>query len=214
LGTDSFIAQVVAQLICEESQALLLPPIPYTYAGVASPMEGTISVDLAATTAYLEAVFAAMLRAKLGPLVVVSAHGGNDVTCVAALERLFHHQPAGLLYCNVLGREYMDLMAEVWGVACPTLAENCCLWAAWEMQEHPERLRPRPPSDQEGKPEPLHRIAKAGYVVHAYHLPSHHIPIRGDGTAAQGRLYLERAARRIVSVLDDLQAYHNELTAC
>lgn len=212
LGTDTFIAQAVAQLVCEKAGGLLLPPLIYTYAGVTATMEGTISVDMPAMAAYLTATFSAIRDAGLGPLVVTSAHGGNDIPCTAAIEQVFHGQPAGLLYCNVLSYAYSDLMTEVWGVPDVALAENCALWAAWKLQDRPEQDRPTTPAEQEGKPKRLRRIAKAGHVAHTYDRPDQHIVIREEATLTQGHIFLTKAADRIVSVLRDLRTYHNELT--
>jgi len=211
LGTDTFIAQAVAQLACGKSQSLLLPPVYYTYAGVTANMHGTLSVALPAMISYLTALFSAVLRSGLGPLVVISAHGGNDVACLAAMEQVFHERAAGLLYCNVLGPAYTDLITEIWGTADHVLAENLCLWAAWEMQGRPRYARPQAPAKQEGKPKRLHRIASAGHVAHSYDSPDQHIAIRDEGSVAQGHLFLDRASDRIVSVLDDLREYHREI---
>ena len=212
LGTDMFIAQAVAQLVCDESQSLLLPAVHYTYAGVTATMPGTVSVDLPAMISYLATLFSAMLRTDLGPLVVVSAHGGNDAACIVAMDQVFHQRPAGLLYCNVLGSAFSDIVAEVFVKVDTALAENLCLWAAWEMQGRPRHARPQAPVDQEGKPRRLRRIATAGHVAHTYTSPDQHIVIRNEGTLAQGHQFLEKASDRIVSVLDDLREYHDEIS--
>ena len=212
LGTDTFIAQAVAQLACEKSDSLLLPPVHYTYAGVTASMHGTLSVELPAMISYLTALFSAVFRSGLGPLVVISAHGGNDVACLAAMEQVFHERAAGLLYCNVLGPAYSDLITEVWGTADLELAENLCLWAAWEMQGRPSYTRPQAPAKQEGKPQRLRRIGIAGHVAHTYDSPDQHIVMRDEGSVAQGHLFLDRASDRVVSVLDDLREYHHEIS--
>jgi creatinine amidohydrolase/Fe(II)-dependent formamide hydrolase-like protein len=202
----------VTQLVCEKSGAVPLPPVTYTYAGVTAGIVGTVSVDLSAMQVYLEALLLALVRSGLGPIVAVSAHGGNDASCIAAMECVFQRQPVGLLYCNVLGHAYRDLVAEVWGGPDANLAENCALWAAWDMQDRPGRPHPPEPSERAGKPEHLRRIAAAGHVPHTYHRPEQHIVIREEGTLAQGQRFLEKVADRIVAVLDDLRAYHDELS--
>ena len=213
LGTDSVIAEAVALLVCTSTSAVRLPTLHYTYAGVTATLEGTISVSVLAVANYLAATLTSMLTAGLGPLVLISAHGGNDIPCTAAIEHVFHAHRAGLLYCNVLGTNYHDVMTQVWGSVDVNLAENASLWAAWEILGLSARQRPDPLESPEGVSDVPRSLRHVGHVPHTYGSPRQHIRVRKQGTVAEGRQFLQGVAGRIASVTHDLMEYHDRVTS-
>lgn len=78
MSTDSITAQAACQVLAREWDAVIMPPVHYTYPGASGPWPGSMAISPRATIDYLLAVVRAILRNGFKRLVVVSSHGPNS----------------------------------------------------------------------------------------------------------------------------------------
>jgi len=89
LGCDTFEAYAACRILAEEWDAVVMPPIYFTYSGATAPWPGTVSIMPDATVAYLVAVTKAILKTGFKRVVLVSIHGPSDWYISMALRSIF-----------------------------------------------------------------------------------------------------------------------------
>lgn len=98
LGSDTTLAAGFARRIADESGALLLPPIAYTFAPViTSRWRGTLSVSPEVFLAYLSEVLLALARGGAQRILLLNGHSENQYAARLAGERLALAEPAASL---------------------------------------------------------------------------------------------------------------------
>ncbi len=89
MGTDSITAQAACEVLAEEWDAAVLPPIHYTYPGASGPWPGTVAVTSRETIDYILAVVRAIFRNGFKRLVIVSSHGPNSSALQMVIRTVF-----------------------------------------------------------------------------------------------------------------------------
>ena len=85
LGTDTTIACALAAGLAEaRDDVVVAPPLPYGSSGEHAGFPGTLSIGQDA----LHAVIVELARSSPGPMLFVSAHGGNAEPLAAAVRKL------------------------------------------------------------------------------------------------------------------------------
>jgi creatinine amidohydrolase len=89
LGTDLFLADVLAQQVADGLDALLLPTVPFTHCPPTTRVyRGTISVAEETIARYLEDVISGLFAMGLRGVLVLNAHDGNIRPVQTAGDRL------------------------------------------------------------------------------------------------------------------------------
>jgi len=78
LGTDTIMAQWIAERVAEELGAHLYPPIWYGSSKGLSGFRGTVDVDDEALEKYFGSVLSEIARAGYRMCIVINGHGGNS----------------------------------------------------------------------------------------------------------------------------------------
>jgi hypothetical protein len=89
LSCDTFLAEAAACVLAEAWDALVLPPIHYTYPGATALFPGTVAISPEATRDYVKAVVLAVLRNGFRKVVITSLHGPNNVMLEHVLRSIF-----------------------------------------------------------------------------------------------------------------------------
>ena len=84
LGTDSLIAAEVSKRVAAELSAVLFPLVAYTSEYRRREFKGTVSVDGRVLIEYMAEILRGVLRSGLGGVLMLSAHGPNEVYCPEA----------------------------------------------------------------------------------------------------------------------------------
>ncbi len=84
VGTDSLIAVEVARRVAEDLDAVLFPLIAYTGEHETRGFRGTISIDGRVFIDYMAEVLRGILRSGLGGVLMMGAHGENEIYCPEA----------------------------------------------------------------------------------------------------------------------------------
>jgi creatinine amidohydrolase len=94
LGTDLFLAEVLAQRVAEGLDALLLPTIPFAHCPPwTRPYRGTINVSEETMARYLEDVIGGLFALGVRGVLVLNAHDGNIRPVQSAGDRLADRYP-------------------------------------------------------------------------------------------------------------------------
>jgi creatinine amidohydrolase len=94
LGTDLFLAEVLAQRVADGLGALLLPTIPFAHCPPwTRPYRGTINVGEETMARYLEDVIGGVFALGVQGLLVLNAHDGNIRPVQTAGDRLADRYP-------------------------------------------------------------------------------------------------------------------------
>ena len=64
MGCDTFEAEAACRVLADPLDAVVLPPIQYTFAGATGPWPGTVNLRPEEVMAYIKAVVTAILRRK------------------------------------------------------------------------------------------------------------------------------------------------------
>ncbi len=78
LGTDNILPAYLTDIVAKESNALVLPAIPYGDSWIFKQFEGTISVSPQTLVSYYEDVMNCIFDNGIRYLVVLNGHGGNS----------------------------------------------------------------------------------------------------------------------------------------
>lgn len=79
LATDTLVAQVIAQAVCDAHGLFLLPPVTISCSHEHAAWPGTVSISSTTLTSIIRDVAASVRRSGIRALVLVNGHGGNYV---------------------------------------------------------------------------------------------------------------------------------------
>lgn len=89
IGTDNFIPQHLAELVWEECNALVAPPINHGFTGTSiSQFPGSITVRPEVFEEYLYDVLKDLVRTGFKNILIINGHGGNTEPAKKAVNRL------------------------------------------------------------------------------------------------------------------------------
>jgi len=97
LGTDTIVAQWIAEKVAEKVEADLYPPIWYGSCRGLRRFSGTIDVDEEALSKFLESVLSEIARQGYKLIVVVNGHGGNSHVVRVVARRVAYTYNIGVL---------------------------------------------------------------------------------------------------------------------
>ncbi len=115
IGADNIIPQHLAEMICEEVNALVAPPINHGFTGASiSRFPGSITVREEIFEEYIYDVLKDLVRTGFRNILVVNGHGGNTESAKRAFTRL--HAETGARFMIVDWWEIAwDLAEDVYG---------------------------------------------------------------------------------------------------
>ena len=89
IGTDNFIPQNLAELIWEECNALIVPPINHGFTGLSiSQFPGSITIREDIFEEYIYDVLSDLVRTGFKNILIINGHGGNTEPAKRAFTRL------------------------------------------------------------------------------------------------------------------------------
>jgi creatinine amidohydrolase/Fe(II)-dependent formamide hydrolase-like protein len=115
LSCDTFSAEAVCRILAEEWDAVVLPPIHYTYPGATSRWPGSVAVRPREAMDYIAAVVKAIMRNGLRKLVVVNVHGPSQEIIEAALRQVFEETGGVPIHFDMDYGAYMRRIEEEFG---------------------------------------------------------------------------------------------------
>jgi creatinine amidohydrolase/Fe(II)-dependent formamide hydrolase-like protein len=217
LGTDLMISLAVATLAAPECNAVILPPLPYTYAGATRHFAGTISLPTDLVIQFIKTICLRLVDQGFRHIALISQHNPDTTTLGLAAMQLFEETRVPVVAFNhyptdphVRAMLPADLIAEFdrQEVSNPGFVETSFLLAALEILGLGHLARPeiaalpnapRPPS--------LQRVRARGTVGYFFTDASQHIPVPRDPSAQFGKQYLQATAEQLVLLLRDVRDY-------
>ncbi len=133
-GCDTFEADAACRVLAPEWDAVVLPPIAYTFGGATGPWPGTVSLHPRETIDYVSAVVRAILRTGFKRVVLVSIHGPSQEYLAMALRGVF--EDTGELPIQFFPKwdEFSRLVKEEYGD--PHVCTSSVLAALYIMGRH------------------------------------------------------------------------------
>ena len=89
MACDTFEAEAACRVLAEALDAVVLPPIHYTFAGATGPWPGTVNLLPEQVMAYIRAVVTAVLRNGFKRVMLVSIHGPSSMYIQMVLRSIF-----------------------------------------------------------------------------------------------------------------------------
>jgi hypothetical protein len=89
MSCDTFIVEAMCRILAEEWDAVILPPIHYTYPGATARWPGSVRILPREVLDYTIAVVKGILRNGFRRLVLVSVHGPNNPMIEVAMRHVF-----------------------------------------------------------------------------------------------------------------------------
>ena len=210
LGTDSIIATSLAALVAEKTGAMVLPELPFTWAGGTRPYPVAINIRNQVVIDMLLAVFDGVRRAGFERLALVNWHGGSGSSLRIAVREYFMRTRWPVM---ILKPQHDAYHGET---LVPLLAGNeseasCCL-GGLEILGHAELVEPFIAYAAEATAEyegvevtddfaELRQIQQVGMVGHDYSHECRHVQPSTALDAAAGRRYLDGCAERLAEAV-------------
>ncbi len=139
LTTKTLIAHATAILLAEQWNALVFPPIRYSYVGATERWPGTVSISIEDTIAYTRAVVESILAGGFKRLVLLAADDSFKIHgpfLVNSIHRQLGELP---LYCEINLLPNSEEIAEELGYEA---ADDIRVMAALKILGHPNVLKP------------------------------------------------------------------------
>ncbi len=89
LSCDTFWVQAVCRILAEEWDALILPPIHFTYPGATARWPGSVRIMPREVLDYTVAVLKGIFRNGFKRVVIVNVHGPNNPMLEVAMRQVF-----------------------------------------------------------------------------------------------------------------------------
>lgn len=89
LGCDTLIAEAACRVLAEIWDAVIFPPVHYTYPGASTPWPGTVAILPRDAFDYVVAVLAALMKNGFKKVVLVNFHFPNDHVIQLAMRQVF-----------------------------------------------------------------------------------------------------------------------------
>jgi len=210
-GTDTLITRALALKLAEAADGLVLPDMPYTWAGSTDGFAGTISIDPALLARMLEEIILMAFRGGFRRLALVSIHGGNNYLLPLLVRRFFEQygHPIVLLH---LGLDDEQAAAACGGTeAWDKAAEASALLAALEILGQPDLYTETELAyDDDSPPLPASLFAIGGPVGYFMQDPRQHACPSRHTSLRLGREMLERKVQAALPTLQAIAAYTAE----
>ncbi len=109
LDSETVISEAFALKMAEACDGLVLPNLPYFYAGATASGRGTVQVSIRQGIDYLGAIARSLLRQGFKRQIYISFHGPAHMTCSPMVRDFFDETGVPILY--------MDLSMQLFGAA-------------------------------------------------------------------------------------------------
>lgn len=102
LDCETVISEAFALKMAEEVDGLVLPNLPYFYAGATVSGRGTVQVSVRAGIDYLMEIAKSLLRQGFKRQIYVSFHGPAHITCSPMVRDFFDDTKTPILYLDFI----------------------------------------------------------------------------------------------------------------
>ncbi|MFW6189732.1 MAG: creatininase family protein [Planctomycetota bacterium] len=148
MGCDTFEALAACRVLAQELDAVVMPPIHYTFAGATGPWPGTVNLRPQEVMAYIKAVVKAILRNGFKRLILVSIHGPSSMYIRMVLREVFEETGELPILLRPNWGEFRDWVEEEFGqphgAAASYLAALHICGRHGEFDPHADEQRTRP----------------------------------------------------------------------
>ncbi len=212
LGTDTLIAKACALRLAESADGIVLPEIPYTWAGATDGFAGTISVEPDLQMNLVCAIAPKVQKMGFKRLIILSVHAPNRHSMFLCVRRIFeqHRFPAVFLNpCAPFG----DSMKEVFAGNYAKSIEASLVLAALHILGKPDVYSEKQMSYEEQAP-PLPeslRGVRPGVVGYYYQDPRQHACPSPYVSLEKGLEYIDKQVAHILPILDNLDRYIEDI---
>jgi creatinine amidohydrolase/Fe(II)-dependent formamide hydrolase-like protein len=216
LGTDYLISLAIATLAAPRCNALILPPLPYTWAGATRPFAGTISLPVDLVIEFIKTICHRLIDQGFRRIALISQHNPDTTTLGLVAMQLFEEMRVPIVAFNHyttdphLRAMLPDLIGELdrHEATDPGFIETSFLLAALEILGLEHLARPEvTPLPNVPRPASLQEVRKRGTVGYFFTDASQHIPVPRNSSIPLGRQYLQAAADQLEILLRDLNEY-------
>ncbi len=216
LGTDYMISLAVATLAAPECNAVILPPLPYTWTGATRQFAGTISLPADLVLQFVKTICYRLIDQGFRHIALVSQHNPDTMTLGLAAQQMFEETRVPVVAFNHYPTDphlralLPELIAELdrQEATDPGFTETSFLLAALEILGLDHLARPEvTPLPNVPRPAPLQRIRQRSAVGYFFSDASQHIPVPRNPSIPLGRKYLQSTAEQLVLLLRDVKEY-------
>lgn len=88
LGTDTMITESIARRACEETGAILMPPIYFAYLGATKNYTGAIDISAELYISLLKATVRSIHKSKFHKIILLNGHAANKYSLEIAIRGL------------------------------------------------------------------------------------------------------------------------------
>lgn len=220
LGNDYLTAWAVARLAAERCDAVVLPPLTYTWCGATRPFAGTISLPADLVIQFVKAICYSLIEHGFRRIALVSIHGPDSWTLSLAARQVFEEKGMPVAFFNPfpldartgkllgeLGAQFAQQEKLDPGFTEPSLLMAACdvLGLGKLVDMDIDALPPFP------QPQSQQKVKLRGTVGFYYTDPSQHVPKPANPSGELGRQGLEAAAEQLAELIKDLAAYQHNL---
>jgi hypothetical protein len=208
LGTDTVIARAFCLRLAEAADGLVLPDLPYTWAGATDGFAGTISIEPEHFQSIVQNIAVRVLTMGFKRVVLASFHGPNTQVLYTTARRLFETNAPVLLVD--LGKHFSREAEEIF----PAEREASLLLAAYRILGIDNLYSEKDLSYEDTAPpfsEYYGRLRMVGTVGMFYQDMRHHACPHTNVSCEKGLEFIRVQVQALASALDDLGRYADEV---
>lgn len=213
LGCETVLSEAAALKMAEACDGLVLPGLPYFYAGATAIGRGTTQVSVRQGIDYLGAVARSLLRQGFRRQIYVSLHGPAYLTCSPMVRDFFDETGVPILYVDLLlqmERLGKDLFLPQ---QPPYRRLDALILGAYDLlgrlEEVPLSAKPEsapPPAPTTAPFEPLFGLAyPSGAAGYCFGAASDHMPTTALPTAEARRALAEEGKTALCALVRRLE---------
>jgi creatinine amidohydrolase len=198
LGTDSILPTYLAEKVAKETNALVLPTIPFGDSWDFNKFPGTISIDAQVLTQFYKSVMTGVFKNRFRYLVVLNGHGGNIPALKIAAKAATEKGDSVVIIVNW----WKDLAETARKIVEETPSGHAA------EDETSEVMHVRPDLVDLSKAVSHRVVTKFDIISGSYRdelLPSAMYGDPRKATSEKGRLIMEQAEEELIALIKNLQ---------
>ncbi len=213
-GSDIYIAEAFSYLIGQKINSILMPSIYYSYSGVTKEIHGSISIDIDASSSYIESILDNLIRLEFEKILLVNIHKDNDSLIKLSISKIFDRAGVPVMYINPY-EDFSSHDRNIFTKNSNSYKETSIILASLEILGKKLEIKKinSKKADYE-KPAFLKKLRNIGYIRFDYKNEMEHISPEDEASIKEGMKYLEVARDEVVreiKYLDDYLKYLKEI---
>ncbi|MHB1252831.1 MAG: creatininase family protein [Candidatus Humimicrobiaceae bacterium] len=206
-GSDIYIAEAFSFLIEQKTKSIIMPSIYYGYSGVTKEIYGSISIDIAAVSAYIESILVNLIRLKFNKILLINIHKDNDSLLKLSISKIFDDTKIPVMYVNPY-ENFSKYNSKIFSKSSNSYKEASIILASLRILN--KQLEIKKTGNEKvcyEKPIFIKKLSNFSYIRFDYKNEFEHISPEDEASIDEGIKYMEIVRDEVLEELKYLDDY-------